>query len=157
MSSKRSSKRTSKAFEEGAREVLVNAVLGREGRLDLRDALADAYEGPWPALFLERRLEVPRCGEVVGMSVVVEDVGNIVAMFRYLCENIVGKGGAQGAGGWIKIEDGVDDNSLFSLKVCDDMLLGAGFGLEDCLDFGLLRLVCSVCFWSGCFNILGYR
>lgn len=86
-------------------------VLGREGRLDLRDALADAYGGLWLVLFLKRRLEVPRCGEV-GMGVGFEDVGNSVAMFRYLCENIVGGGSAQGAGGWIKFEDGVDDNSL---------------------------------------------
>ena len=57
-------------------------------------------------------------------------------MFRYLYENIVGGGSAQGAGGWIKIEGGVDDNSLFSLEVCDYTLPGRGFGLEDCLDFG---------------------
>lgn len=86
------------------------------------------------------------------MGVGFGDVGNSVAIFRYLCENIVGGGSAQGAGGWIKIEDGLDDNSLFSLKACNDMLPSAGFGLEDCL----LRLVCSVCFWSGCFT-LTYR
>lgn len=41
-----------KANVEGVREVLlVNAVLVREGRLDLRDALADPYGGPWLALF----------------------------------------------------------------------------------------------------------
>ena len=33
------------------------------------------------------------------MSVGFEDVGNGVAIFRYLCENIVGGGSAQGAGG----------------------------------------------------------
>lgn len=55
---------------KGVREVLlVDAVLGREGRLGLRDALADAYGGPYLVLFLERRLEVPRCGEVAGMGV----------------------------------------------------------------------------------------
>ena len=97
---------------EGVREVLlVDAVLGREGRLDLRDALADAYGGPWLVLFLERRLEVPRCDEVVNMGVGFEDAGNSVTMFRYLCENIVGEGSTQGARGWIKIEDGADDNS----------------------------------------------
>ena len=124
---------------EGVREVLlVDAVLRREGRLGLRDALADAYREPWLALFLEHRLEVPQRGEAVGVGVGFEDVGNNVAMFRCLCENIVSGGSAQGAGGRIKIEDGVDDNSLFSLRVCDDILLGAGFWPEDCLDFGLL-------------------
>ena len=102
--------------------LLVNAVLGHKGRLDLRNALTNAYRGLWLVLFLERQLEVPRCGEVVSMGVSFEDVDNSVAMFRYLCENIVGGGSAQGARGWIKIGDGADDNSLFSLKVCDDML-----------------------------------
>lgn len=100
-------------------------------------------------LVLERRLEVPRCGEVAGMGVGFEDVGNSVAMFRYLCENIVGGGSAQGAGGWIKIEDGADDNSLFSLKACDDTLPGP----RRLFGFRVSRLVCNVCFWSGCFNI----
>jgi hypothetical protein len=79
--------------------LLVDAVLVRERRLDLRDALADAYGGSWLALFLERRLEVPQCSEVAGMGVSFEDVGNSVAVFRYLCENIVGEGSAQGARG----------------------------------------------------------
>jgi hypothetical protein len=81
---------------EGVREVLlVDAVLRGEGHLGLRDALPNAYGGLWLVLFLERRLEVPRCGEVAGIGVGFEDV----AMFRYLCENIVGRGSAQGAGG----------------------------------------------------------
>lgn len=101
----------------------------------MRDALADAYGGPWLVLFLERRLEVPRYGEVAGMGVGFEDVGNSVAMFRYLCENIVGGGSAQGAGGWIKIEDGADDNSLFSLKAATTRCQV----LEDCLDFGFVE------------------
>ena len=62
------------------------------------------------------------------MGVGFEDVGNSVAIFRYLCENIVGGGSAQGAGGWINIEDRLDDNSLFSLKAticCQVLVLGS--------------------------------
>lgn len=55
---------------EGVREVLlVDAILRRKGRLGLRDALGNAYGGPYLVLFLERGLEVPRCGEVAGMGV----------------------------------------------------------------------------------------
>lgn len=69
-------------------------------------------------------------------------MGNSVAMFRYLYENIVGGGSAQGAGGWIKIEGGADDNSLLVLRSATTRcqvvaeLQTRGFGLEDCLDFG---------------------
>jgi hypothetical protein len=87
------------------------------------------------------------------MGVGFEDVGNSVAVFRYLCENIVGEGSAQGARGWIKIENEADDNSLFSLKVCDDILLP---GPRRLFRFRVLRIVCSVCFWSGCLSN-GYR
>lgn len=63
-------------------------------------------------------------------------------MFRYLYENIVGGG----AGGWTKIEDGVDNISLFSLEVCDTrcqvVVLGSKIvwisGVEACLQRLLL-------------------
>ena len=73
------------------------------------------------------------------MGVGFKDVGNNVATFRYLCENIVGGGSAQDAGGWIKIEGGLDDNSLFSLKVCNDML--PGLVLDSKIEACLQRLL----------------
>ena len=76
-------------------------------------------------------------------------MGNNAAMFRYLYENIVGGG----AGGWTKIEDGVDNNSLFSLEVCDTR----GFGLEDCLDFGCWGLFAAFAFGLAASTSYGYR
>ena len=82
------------------------------------------------------------------MGVGFENMGNSVAMFisaRTLSAEAVLK--VLEAGSKSRTESMITASLSYGLRL---HVARCWFWARSCLDFGLLRLVCSVCFWSSC-------
>jgi hypothetical protein len=82
----------------------------------------------------ESALQVEGCGEVVGVGVGFEDVGDGVAVLVDEGEEAVGGGGGDGARSWVVVKDGVDDGRCVGGRVGDKVLPGGGLRVEEAVN-----------------------
>lgn len=115
-----------------------NAVVLAEPVLHLVHALPDANERPMALVLGETAPEIGGRGEVIGMSMSFEDSLDLVALLLDQREQAISGFGGDGLGGWIVIQDWVDDDGSRGGWVSYDVLPCSRDLFENIVDCGFL-------------------